>query len=180
MPRFDKLLVLDLDETLIHSVLNRDGLEFDFPVGPYAVRQRPGVREFMRRCLDWFTVGIWTTATEDYAAAVLDFICPDPDRLAFIWCRDRCTTVFDHETREMYFVKDLKKLRRRGYDIEKIIVVDDSPEVVSRNTGNAVIVAPYDGSALDDELPQLLRYLEYLGGVDNVRAVDKRGWRDRM
>jgi RNA polymerase II subunit A small phosphatase-like protein len=62
---------------------------------------------------------------------------------------------------------------------KNIIVVDDTPEVVSRNYGNAAIVAPYDGNPLDDELPQLLRYLEYLGEVDDIRAIDKRRWRER-
>ena len=180
MARFDKLLVLDLDETLIHAALNRNAAPYDFIVGPYTVLRRPGVENFLSQCFDWFTVGIWTTATEPYAAEVLRNICPEPDRLAFVWCRERCTTAYNHEWQRGYFVKDIKKLRRKDRRIEDIIVVDDSPEVVSRNYGNAVIVTPYDGSPLDDELPQLLRYLEYLGNLDDVRSVDKRRWRDRM
>ena len=70
MPRFSKLLVLDLDETLIYATDDYAELDEpepgDFSVGPYLVRRRPGVEEFLARCLEWFEVGIWTASTSRF------------------------------------------------------------------------------------------------------------------
>jgi len=58
-------------------------------------------------------------------------------------------------------------------------VVDDTARKHERNYGNLVTVRPFEGDPSDDELVHLGRYLETLAGVDNVRAIEKRGWRGR-
>ena len=45
--RFDKLLVLDIDETLIYASDVAPVAEPDFWVGRYAIHRRPGVGEFL-------------------------------------------------------------------------------------------------------------------------------------
>src|SRR5690606_15915443 len=92
--RFDKLLVLDLDETLIHA---RSRGEADLPWPPqrqiahFRVYLRPGVQAFMAEVLERFAaVGVWTSASADYAVAMLDRIVAR-ERLRFIYARDRCT-----------------------------------------------------------------------------------------
>jgi RNA polymerase II subunit A small phosphatase-like protein len=74
-------------------------------------------------------------------------------------------------------VKDLKKVKRKGYDLGRVLIVDDTPQKVERNFGNAVYVRPYFGDPEDNELAQLAPYLESLRACGNVRAVEKRGWR---
>lgn len=86
---------------------------------------------------------------------------------------------YDPETRDRYFVKDLKKVRARGYALEHVLVVDDTPQKHQRNYGNLVAVRPFEGDPADDELVHLGPYLETLAGVDNVRTIEKRGWRRR-
>ncbi len=180
MPRFDKLLVLDIDETLIHSTLERLDREPDFIVDPYFVYKRPGVDHFLESCLDWFEVGIWTSATRYYAEEIIKNLIGDISRISFLWCRERCTRRFDYSTREEYYLKDIKKLKRRGYNIEKIIIIEDSRQAVQRNYGNAIIVQEYRGEANDDELVKLLLYLEKLGTAENVRTIEKRYWRYKI
>lgn len=179
MPRFDKLLVLDIDETLIYSTLEKLGREPDFVVAPYFVYKRPGVDKFLETCLEWFEVGIWTSAAADYAEEVIKNLMGNISRVSFLWCRERCTRKFDYEAHREYYLKDIKKLKKKGYEIEKIIVIEDSRMATKRNYGNAIIVQEYRGETNDDELFKLLHYLEKLGKVEKVRTIDKRNWRNK-
>jgi len=107
-------------------------------------------------------------------------IFPEPDALRFAWASDRYTRSYEHEWREYYWRKSLQKVLRRGYRREHVIAVDDSPEKWSRSYGNLVRVHPYGGETTDQELPLLARYLERLRDVENVRAVEKRYWREML
>jgi TFIIF-interacting CTD phosphatase-like protein len=173
--RYDKLLVLDLDETLIHACEAPLGRAPDNRVGPYEVHHRPGVVGFLERCLERFEVGIWTASTLSYARPVLAALV-DPDRFAFVWDRGHCTLRCDPETRDYSFVKDIRKLRRRGYERAKILFVDDTPANIARSYGNYVRVRPWLGEPDDDELARLSEYLDQLGPLEDVRPIEKRGW----
>lgn len=180
MPRFDKLLVLDLDETLIHSVETPLPWRYDFRAFEYYVYNRPGLARFLRSCLDWFTVGVWSSSGGEYAQHVVKHLFQDPDKLEFVWSSLNCSRVFDSESRHVGPCKDVKKLVRRGFPKEKIIMVDDSPEKLAKNYGNGVIVVPFDGSREDTELDLLVRYLEWLGPAEDVRRIEKRNWQRRV
>ena len=53
---------------------------------------------------------------------------------SFVWSRTRCTPRFDYERWEKLYLKDLKKVKRRGYDLDRVLIVDDSPEKFSVTT----------------------------------------------
>ncbi len=180
MPRFDKLLILDIDETLVHSQNAVKGRQYEFQIGPYGVLLRPGANEFADQCTQLFTVAIWTTATIAYATEIIKFVFPNPYALSFIYAREKCTLHFDTEERRQYYVKDLSNLHKTQFTPANIIVVDDTPDVVRRNPENAVLVKPFHGDPNDDELPVLLRYLEFLGPAEDIRTVDKHNWRNQM
>ena len=177
-----KLLVLDLDETLIHA-RSRDEPDLPWPaqrqVAQFRVHLRPGVREFMSTVLERFVgVGIWTSANTEYATAMLERIV-DRSRLRFIFARDRCVQGYDRDEKESYWIKDITELDGFGFDPEKILVVDDKPRGFERSSANLIPVRPFRGDPADSELPKLLRYLEQLGPLEDVRAVDKRDWSSR-
>lgn len=119
-----KLLILDLDETLIHATEQKLNREYDFSVGQYFVYKRPFLQEFLEFCFENFDVAVWTTATKSYAEEILQTILKKDFFLKFLWTRERCTFTFDEEEREHYFVKKIHKLRRRGQNLESVIVVD--------------------------------------------------------
>src|SRR5438477_464185 len=117
-----KLLVLDLDETLVYASevpLDRDE---DFVVGPYFIYKRPHLDHFVDYALRSFAVGVWTSSGEVYADGVIKTIFP-PKSLQFVWSSDRCTISRDPETGDHYTVKRLDKLKSKGYSLESIIVV---------------------------------------------------------
>ena len=176
----EKLLILDLDETLVYATEHPLSRATDFLAGPYRVYKRPSVDEFLAPCLEWFAVAVWTSSSPAYAAAVTAALFAEPKRLAFVWAGDRCTQVYDHETGESCWRKNLKKVKQKGYAAESVLVVDDSPEKWSQSHGNLVLVRPFVGAQEDDELRRLARYLEDLRNVPDVRAVEKRGWRAQV
>lgn len=180
-PPFDKLLVLDLDETLVYACESRLDLPLDGQVGPYFLYLRPGARAF----LDWARVAfsevaVWTASTQSYAIPLVEQLLGGCEGLAFVWCRKRCTRIYDPETRERSWIKDLKKLRRRGYARERILVVDNTPSKWERSYGNLIAVCDFEGDPNDRELVYLRQYLTAIGGRPNPRSIEKRAWRHQI
>jgi RNA polymerase II subunit A small phosphatase-like protein len=184
------LLVLDLDETLIHASDERLERPEDFQVFGYCVYVRPHLEQFLTTCAAHFDLAVWSAASEDYVEAIVARIVPPDVRLQFVWGRSRCTYRLDASQleRDGYgdpsshynYVKNLHKLKRRGYRLERTLIVDDSPHKCSLNYGNAIYVREYVGEARDDELPRLAEYLLTLQDAVNVRTLEKRHWRKRL
>ncbi|MBC7796636.1 MAG: HAD family hydrolase [Pyrinomonadaceae bacterium] len=176
-----KLLILDVDETLIYATENRLSTKPNFTVGDkYHVYERPFVEKFLIWCFENFEVAVWTSATADYAAEIIAKLFPKTENhLSFVWTREQCTFSICDESRENFFEKKSTKLRRKGYNLKNVIVVDDNPQMWRNSYGNLVRVKPYFGEVEDDELNKLMLYLNFLKNVENVRKVEKRNWRNQ-
>jgi len=174
------LVILDLDETLIHSVESLIDRPPDFNCGPYSVYMRPGLTDFLSRLRERFRIAIWTSSSRDYADCIVCHTFPASYPLEFMWCRERCTLRLDDDTRKPYWLKNLRKVKRGGHDLSRVVCVDDSPEKHSLNYGNLVRVRAYLGEAEDNELPRLLQYLEVLDKAPDVRRVEKRSWQNTL
>lgn len=171
------LLILDLDETILHAseYKLRDA---DFHVAGLYVYKRPHLEEFLRELSPYFRFAVWTSSSADYASHMVGrFFESYP--LNFVWSRVQCTRRYDPEMLEAHFVKDLAKVKRKGFDLKRVLIVDDSPEKLLRNYGNLVRVKPFEGNADDDELRHLHGYLISLLPELDFRRVEKRGWRNR-
>lgn len=171
------LLILDIDETLLYASEKRLEQEPDSRVGPYFIYVRPYLQEFLQCCNEHFRLAVWSSSSADYLNAIVTAILPNELKLEFVWSRERCIQRFDGELQEIYYVKDLKKVRRMGFDLDRMLILDDTPKKVERNFGNAVYAKPYFGDPADSELRDLSRYLRSLALVPDVRRVEKRGWR---
>ncbi len=185
------LLILDLDETLVHATTTQIRGDFDFQVYQYFVYQRPGLTDFLTHCDKYFDLAVWSSASDDYVQAVVKKIFPTHLNLAFVWGRSRCTRFRLPEVDEQGFLsldyaskyefaKRLKKAARRGFDLKKMLIVDDTPEKVSQHYGNAIYIKPYLGEDDDRELLHLATYLLSLREVENVRTIEKRHWRSEV
>jgi TFIIF-interacting CTD phosphatase-like protein len=170
------LLILDLDGTLIHATEEPLGHEPDFLVGPYRVYRRPHLADFLTSCSESFRLAIWSAASDDYVREIVGRIIPAGVDLAFAWGRSRCVRRYDPELFEEHPLKDLKKVKRLGYHLDRILIADDTPRKVMRNYGNVVYVPPFHGNPEDRMLPKLASYLDSLRHLSNVRRVEKRGW----
>ena len=75
------------------------------------------------------------------------------------------------------YEKRLNKLKSKGFSLEQILIVDDTPSKAQSNYGNAIYIQEYRGDANDQEPQFLHNYLLTLKTVPNVRTIEKRGWR---
>jgi TFIIF-interacting CTD phosphatase-like protein len=181
MPQLDstRLLILDIDETLIFGAESELDRPADFRVGPFHIYQRPHLAEFLHGVAQSYDLAIWSSATTDYVEKIAAVICPKPAEWRFVWGRDRCTQRMHPEQFEIDFIKDLKKVKRLGYDLKHVLFVDDTARKLARNYGNAVYITPFFGASDDGELPELLQFLESIRDAPDFRAMEKRGWRNR-
>lgn len=173
------LVILDLDETLVHAPDPPFSGTPDFHAAGHPVLERPHVRPFVEGLLACYRVAVWTASGSLYAEPIVRRLFGDPGRLAFVWSAERCTLHFYHETRRRSTLKLLTKVRKQGYDLDRVLFVDDSPEKHVRNYGNLIRVHPFEGDPEDDELLALLPYIHRLAGEPSMRRVEKRGWRGR-
>jgi RNA polymerase II subunit A small phosphatase-like protein len=163
-----KTLVLDLDETLVHSsfkpVSNADFIvpvEIEDQVHQVYVVKRPCVDQFMKRMGELFEIVVFTASLAKYADPVLDLL----DKYKVVRSRlfrEHCN---NHKGN---YVKDMSRL---GRDIKDIIIVDNSPASYLWHPENAIPVLSWFDDMNDTELLDLVPFMEDLTSVDDVRAV---------
>src|SRR5262249_54672810 len=154
----------DLDETLLHATPVPFAQPADFRVGDYFAYRRPFLADFLAAVSDWYDLAVWTSSSAGYAHCVVAQLFAGPDALRFVWARERCTPRYHPELLDYYWIKNLDKLKRKGYRLDRVLVVDDSPEKLSRHYGNLVRVQPFEGDPDDVELRELLPFLDWLRG----------------
>ncbi|XP_023657598.1 carboxy-terminal domain RNA polymerase II polypeptide A small phosphatase 1 [Paramormyrops kingsleyae] len=164
-------VVIDLDETLVHSsfkpVNNADFIipvEIDGTVHQVYVLKRPHVDEFLKRMGELFECVLFTASLAKYADPVSDLL----DKWGAFRCRlFRESCVFHRGN----YVKDLSRL---GRDLNKVIIVDNSPASYIFHPDNAVPVASWFDDTSDTELLDLIPFFERLSKVDDVYTVLKQ------
>ena len=170
-----KILVLDLDETLVHaSTTPLDPTHFDVlvqnPSGGYTtmfVCERPYLQYFLAHVSQWYTVAIFTAATKEYATPIIQKL----DRGKVIrkkYFRNDCIVESGH------YVKNLSRLSGPRPDLfSNYIIIDNLPASYRSNPHNAIPISSYsaDAASTDTELLKLLPLLEALQHVNDVRSV---------
>ncbi|CAH8303332.1 unnamed protein product [Eruca vesicaria subsp. sativa] len=162
-------LVLDLDETLVHSTLEPcDEVDFTFPVHfneeehMVYVRCRPHLKEFMERVSRLFEIIIFTASQSIYAEQLLNVLDPKRKLFRHRVYRDSCV-FFDGN-----YLKDLSVL---GRDLSRVIIVDNSPQAFGFQVENGVPIESWFNDPSDKELLNLLPFLESLIGAEDVRPM---------
>ncbi|KAI8890602.1 NIF-domain-containing protein [Backusella circina FSU 941] len=163
-----KCLVLDLDETLVHSsfkiIPNPDFIvpvEIDNQYHNVYVLKRPGVDEFMRRMGEIYEIVVFTASLAKYADPVLDML----DIHKVVKHRLFRESCFNHKGT---YVKDLSQL---GRELVSTLILDNSPASYMFHTSNAVPVSTWFNDPHDTELTDLVAFLEDLTVVNDVQLV---------
>lgn len=176
-------IVLDLDETLIHSLdaESKDELlslySDEAPNSPLSLRnrihdvplkgdktitvvERPFLQEFLRDIFRYFEcVIVWTAGKEHYANAIVDTIFKEK-RPTAVYNWNHC------RKREHSYDKPLRYLAEDpniGADLNRTIIVDDRPENFADNPENGVVIPPFlpceNSARIDYALPILSDWL---------------------
>ncbi|KAJ3073661.1 hypothetical protein HDU98_001003 [Podochytrium sp. JEL0797] len=163
-----KCLVLDLDETLVHSsfefVPNADfviPIDIEGQFHNVYVLKRPFVDSFLENMGPEFEVAVFTASMSNYANPVLDLL----DKKGVIThrlFREHC--VFYNGS----YVKDLTML---GRPIESCIIIDNNPVAYAFQPENAIPCQTWHDDPEDDELKELQPFLMQLNTIRDVRTV---------
>jgi len=172
-----KTLVLDLDETLVHSVggiVANPGTpsQSDFTIKVPQINSshdihvmvRPHVEEFLERMSKRFELVIFTASISKYANPLLNIV----DKMGYVpfrLFREHCTLI------NTAFVKDLSLL---GRDFKDIIILDNNPTAYALNHYNGFPIKSWFDDKNDDELLKICPILEFLSYVPDVREYIKK------
>lgn len=175
-----KTLVLDLDETLVHSsfkpIPNPDYIipvEIDGRLVDVYVLKRPWLDHFMNTVGPRFEVVVFTASLAKYADPLLDLM-DKAGNVRWRLFRDSCCPF------EGNYVKDLNCL---GRELSNTIIVDNSPHSYIFQPANAAPIGTFIDDMEDQELLELLPCLLKVEHVDDVRRYlgpqNLGSWRQR-
>ena len=167
---YKKTLILDLDETLVHSSFtpfekNDIVLDVDFEGVVYNiyVLVRPDAELFIKSVAKFFEVVIFTASISKYASPLLDILDKEKNIKHRLY-RDHCTYI------NGIYIKDLKKCNR---SLKDLIIVDNSPIAYTFDSDNGLPILTWIDDPDDRELMKLLPILEFLSKVKDVRIFTK-------
>ncbi|KAL6206804.1 hypothetical protein ACLB2K_024050 [Fragaria x ananassa] len=162
-------LVLDLDETLVHSTLEHcDDSDFTFTVffnmkeHMVYVKRRPHLQTFLERVAEMFEVVVFTASQSIYAEQLLDILDPYRKFISRRVYRESC--IFTDGS----YTKDLTVL---GVDLAKVAIIDNTPQVFRLQVNNGIPIKSWFDDPSDSALISLLPFLETLVNADDVRPI---------
>ncbi|XP_019058886.1 PREDICTED: probable C-terminal domain small phosphatase [Tarenaya hassleriana] len=163
-----RTIVLDLDETLVHSTMQPPRVKTDFMVRvkiegtviPMFVVKRPGVDEFLERISENYKVVVFTAGITDYASQVLDKL----DKKHIISQR-----LYRDSCKEMNgkYVKDLSLVE--GKELGNVLIVDDNPSSFMLHPENGVPIKPFVDDMNDRELMKLADFFDRCYRYEDMR-----------
>lgn len=189
-----KTLVLDLDETLVHSSFQpTTDCQYVIPVTiegnvyKVYVYRRPGACEFIEHMSQFYEIIVYTASLKivrfpslshvSYADPLLDQMDPK-GLIAYRLFRDHCVVS------DGVLVKDLGLL---GRDLRSVVIIDNAAVSFKFQPRNGIECTPFIDNMADDELGEMTPFLEYLSkkpvGVAGEREYEDvrqfvRMWKD--
>ena len=137
-------LVLDLDETISHS------LKLNFG---YYFLLRPGLIQFLTELSEFYEIIIFTSSPKIYADGIIDKIDQNGNLIAHRLYKPH--VIFERG-------KSVKKLNLIGRDLNKIIFVDNMKSNAKYNPKNLYLIPSWTDDIFDNELYKLKRKLKYI------------------
>uniref|UniRef100_A0A0N5B796 protein-serine/threonine phosphatase n=1 Tax=Strongyloides papillosus TaxID=174720 RepID=A0A0N5B796_STREA len=166
-----KCLVIDLDETLVHSsFLPVQNADFIIPVEIEGVQhkvyvlKRPFVDEFLDAVGKKYECVLFTASLAKYADPVSDLLDPKGNLRSRLF-RESCVLYNGN------YVKDLSKL---GRPLDQIIIIDNSPASYAFHPENAIAVKSWFDDKEDRVLLNCLSFLEKMSDAPTVYSLRDR------
>lgn len=154
-------LLVDMDETIIHSEEWKAGVKYDEvveitnPMGKIekiGVFVRPYCLEFLQRMSKKFEIVIMTAAREDYASKVINILDPTGTLVSGRLFRQHCSNA------DGSLVKDFRVIGNRKP--ENLILVDNLIYSYAANLENGIHIKSYVNGRDDYELEYLANVLD--------------------
>lgn len=154
-----KCLVLDLDETLVHSSFKylRTAdfvlpVDIDDQIHNVYVIKRPGVDEFLKRVGSLYEVVVFTASVSRYGDPLLDIL----DKHKSVHHRLFRESCYNYEGN---YIKNLSQI---GRPLSEIIILDNSPASYIFHPQHAIPISSWFSDTHDNELLDIIPLLEDL------------------
>ena len=175
-----KILLLDLDETLIHADFAKEyendtknpydtiiSFESENEINNVGIFLRPGVKLFLENLSKFFEIGIFTASVSEYADEVIKFLDPENNFIKFKLYRKNCVNVND-----ILKVKDLRILK--NFDLKNVVLVDNNMYSFAAQLSNGILINSFYCNKNDNELYNVYGYLmNYIYQAEDVRKVNE-------
>lgn len=188
--RRKKTLMLDLDETLIHSLsrgtprsLGSSGschmieLKVNNVATLYFVYKRPFCDFFLKEASKWFELQIFTASVREYADPIIDWLESGiVDHKTHAVGNSQVFTKRYYRSDCSYrpgvgYIKDLSLFFPKQDDLKNVIILDNSPVSYALHENNAVTIEGWINDQGDRDLLNLLPLLYSLSLCIDVRFV---------
>jgi CTD small phosphatase-like protein 2 len=165
-------VILDIDETLIHSDMNNrvkhsmtkaEYFNIDIDSTQVKVYRRPHLEWFLQEASSKFELVTFTAGMEFYAKMILSELDPDQSMIRHRFYRDHCTPIQGGT-----YTKDLEHLNR---PLNRVVLVDNNPVCFLTHPDNGVPIQSFYGEKNDTSLKAVMTYLDKLSEVEDVRPV---------
>ena len=175
-----KLAVFDLDETLIHGVVNVQNyhkeeniISVTLPskkIARIGVNVRPHWKKAIEIIKKKYTIVIYTASHSSYANAVLNFLDPENKYFYNRLYRSNCIDV--KLNGKNFYIKDMNIFE--DFDPKDILIVDNSVMAFAYDLDNGIPILPYYDAEKDFELLFVAYYFESLYNCDDLRVINKQ------
>jgi TFIIF-interacting CTD phosphatase-like protein len=198
----DMTIVLDIDETLVHTeeemetfdaelksdpILVDDLYDIHLDHGEYKMwgTKRPHLDEFLLFCFSYFkNVCIWSAGKSDYVHAIVKKIFAPFREPDIIYTFDECV-----QTDEGYWIKPLEtffkdtKVKKLEINRNNTFIVDDRDYTFQKNKINGIQIpeyAPENKDHLQNEDDSLMKLKcwfmkQFMNDKSNVEEINKEG-----
>jgi len=179
-----KLLILDIDETLVHSdldfSLNQNKTKYDAILHfdseeekniPVPLIVRPGTKKFLDYAEQEFDLVVFTASEQQYADVVIDYLEKDKKYFKKRFYRNHCVFI-----EPGLYIKDLR-IFSGIKKLEDIIILDNSLFSFANQLNNGILITSFFSDLNDTFLENVKCYLDYLKNEKDIRIVNKKSFR---
>ena len=175
-----KLVLLDLDETLIHADFQEEYLndinhpydkiikftslddQEEISVGIFV---RNGLQKFLEEISQFFYFFIFTASTKDYADAIINYLDPNNEFIKFRLYRNSCIQVNN---------VNIKDLRIVGVDLKNVVLIDNNMYSFANQLSNGILINSFYFDKNDCDLYSVMNYLmTYIAPAYDVRKINR-------
>ena len=162
-PGMKKLLIFDLDETLIHCLRTKTpqrtpDVYLNIPLAngtsqKYPFNVRPYTKQILTLANKYFEVAVFTASTSVYADTAINYIDPNGEYIQHRFYRESCVK----EAGGIY-VKDLRIFK--NVSLKDMLLVDNAVYSFGEQIDNGIPIKSFMEDKNDTEFVYLMRFLE--------------------
>ena len=174
-----KIALFDLDETLVHCVkdkkgLNGDSINIKLPTNK-VVNVGLNIRPHWKEALDLikkdYHIVIYTASHQSYADAVLDYMDKENKYFHYRLYRNHCVQCDVNGIK--FYVKDLDTLNEK-YNLKDVVLIDNSVLSFAYHLNNGIPIVPYIEQKEDSQLLMLAYYLVSIANFNDLTEENKK------